>query len=74
MSNSEDSRVNGVLKIDLQSSYHQLKVKGEVVFKTAIRTRYGHYEFMVLSFGLTNTPIAFMGISSPVLLFGTFNY
>ena len=53
-------------KIDLRSDYHQLRVRDSDIPKTAFRTLYGHYEFVVMSFGLTNAPAAFMDLMNRV--------
>ena len=54
-------------RIDLKSGYYQIRIAAQDVHKTTMRTPYGSYEFLVMSFGLCNALATFMSIINDIL-------
>jgi hypothetical protein len=54
-------------RLDLRDAFHRIRIKVGDEWKTAFRTRYGHFEYLVMSFGLTNAPATFQAYINEAL-------
>ena len=55
-------------RLDIRDAYHKLRIRKGDEWKTAFRTRYGHFEYLVVPFGLTNAPAAFQAYINRCML------